>query len=118
MDTDPPKRPHDQKLVARERVPVAKTTRTQAALIVVAAVIFAAAIAALASAIVVSRQAAEREARVFGGTSANAVHDSQPAYRSDARRVTPPSERVGSRTGLLRCAFNAFCDPLLMPVRP
>ena len=45
------------------------------ALIVVAAVMFAAAFAAFASAIVVSRQAAKREARVFGSTSATAFRE-------------------------------------------
>ena len=77
MDSETPKRPHDHTPVARERASVAKTSRTQTALILTAAVavIFAAAIAAFAGAIVVSRQAAEREARVFAGTSANAFRD-------------------------------------------
>src|ERR1700751_5285308 len=75
MDTETPKRTSDEAAVARVRLPVAKTTRTPAALIVIAAVIFAAAMAALAGAVVISRQAAEREARVFGSTSASAFHE-------------------------------------------
>ena len=75
MDTEIPKRTSDEAAVARASLPVAKTTRTQTAVIVVAAVMFAAALVALASAIVVSRQAAEREARVFGSTSAAAFRE-------------------------------------------
>jgi hypothetical protein len=37
MDTETPERPHDQTPVARERAGVAKTTRTQTALILTAA---------------------------------------------------------------------------------
>ena len=75
MDTEIPKRTSDEAAVARASLPVAKTTRTQTAVIVVAAVMFAAALVALASAIVASRQAAEREARVFGSTSAAAFRE-------------------------------------------
>ena len=75
MDTKSPERTYDETPAAPERAPVVGTTRTQKALTLAAAVAFAAALVVLASAAVVSRQAAEREARVFGASAATAFRE-------------------------------------------
>jgi hypothetical protein len=75
MDTKTPERTHDERPAAPERAPVVETTRTQTALILAAAVAFAAALVVLAGAVVISRQAAEREARVFGASAATAFRE-------------------------------------------
>src|ERR1700751_6490519 len=75
MDTKSPERTYDETPAAPQRAPVVGPTRTQKALTLARAVAFAAALVVLASAAVVSRQAAEREARVFGASAATAFRE-------------------------------------------